>query len=140
MNKIFLDTNVILDLLAKREPFYRQSVELFSLADIKKIEIFISSLSIVNTAYILKHRLKVKDITSTISKLRVLVLTCDLNTKIIDLAINDPDFRDFEDAVQYYSALESQCDLIITRNLNDFKKAKLPIMSPAEYLANYQLQ
>ncbi|MBK8506061.1 MAG: hypothetical protein IPL46_30020 [Saprospiraceae bacterium] len=78
--------------------------------------------------------MKIKDSRSILGKFKVLVNSYELNDKIIDLALNDFDFKDFEDGLQYYTALESQCDLIVTRNLRDFKESAIPVLSPREYL------
>ena len=133
--RVFIDTNVIIDLLAKREPFYIESQKIFSLSDTNQIELIISSLSIVNTYYILNDVMKIKDARLIIGKFKVLVQSSDLSDKIIELALNDAKFKDFEDGVQYYSALESQCQLIVTRNLKDFKNSKIPVLSPREFIA-----
>jgi len=132
---VFIDTNVIIDLLSKREPFYHESLQLFSLADSNEIELTISALSLVNTHYILNDVMKLKDARSIIGKFKVLVQSHALNDKVIDLALNDFDFKDFEDGIQYYTALESKANSLITRNLKDFKHSKIPVMSPKEFLA-----
>ena len=132
---VFIDTNVIIDLLSKREPFYHESLQLFSLADSNEIELTISALSLVNTHYILNDVMKLKDARSIIRKFKVLVESHALNDKVIDLALNDLDFKDFEDGIQYYTALESKANSIITRNLKDFKHSKIPVMSPKAFLA-----
>ena len=68
-------------------------------------------------------------------KFKVLVQSYALTDKIIDLALNDHKFKDFEDGIQYYTALESQAGSIITRNLRNFKHSTIPVMSPKEFLA-----
>lgn len=137
MTKLLIDTNVVLDLLGKREPYYNASIQIFSIADLKKVELYISTISIVNAHYILNDALKIKDSRSIIGKLKVLVNCFELNDKIIELAINDYRFKDFEDGIQYYTALESQCDIIITRNLKDFKISSIPVLSPKEYITKF---
>lgn len=134
MSKLLIDTNVVLDLLAKRKPHHIESMQLFSLADKKEVDLVISTLSIVNVHYILSERMKIKDSRSILGKFKVLVNAYELNDKIIDLALNDMNFKDFEDGLQYYTALESECDLIVTRNLKDFKESAIPVLSPKEYL------
>ena len=133
--RVFVDTNIIIDLLAKRQPFYVESQKIFSLSDTKQIELFISSLSLVNTHYILNDVMKIKDARLILGKFKVLVESNALSDKIIELALNDKKFKDFEDGIQYYSALESQCQLILTRNLKNFKNSKIPVLSPKEYIA-----
>jgi len=133
--RVFVDTNIIIDLLAKRQPFYVESQKIFSLSDTKQIELFISSLSLVNTHYILNDVMKIKDARLILGKFKVLVKSNALSDKIIELALNDTKFKNFEDGIQYYSALESQCQLILTRNLKNFKNSKIPVLSPKEYIA-----
>ncbi len=133
--KVFIDTNVIIDLLAKREPFYVESQKIFTLSDTNKIKLIISSLSFVNTYYILNDVMKLKEARSILGKFKVLVQSNPLSDKIIELALNDTKFKDFEDGIQYYSALESQCQLIVTRNLKDFINSKIPVFSPKEFIA-----
>ncbi len=134
MSKLLVDTNVVLDLLAKREPFYESSAKLFSLADKKKITLSISSLTFANTNYVLT-RLKTADKAREIlRRFRVLVNVLSINDKVIDLALNDLSFKDFEDGLQYYSAIENGQDIIITRDLSDFKESRIPVMTPEEYL------
>ena len=132
---VFIDTNIIIDLLAKREPFYLESLQLFSLADSNQIDLTVSALSLVNTHYILNDVMKLKDARSIIGKFKVLVQSYALSDKVIDLALNDLKFKDFEDGIQYYTALESQANSIISRNLKDFKHSTIPVMSPKEFLA-----
>ncbi len=66
----------------------------------------------------------------------MLIDVISLSEKVIDLALNDLDFKDFEDALQFYSAMESKQNVIITRNQRDFSKIDIPIMNPEEYLAS----
>jgi len=134
MNKLLIDTNVIIDLLAKRDKFYIDSLKLFSLADRNEVELYVSTLSIANSYYLLNDVMKLKNVRSIIRKFKVLVNSYPLNNKIIELALNDKNFKDFEDGIQYYTALEANCKVIVTRNTKDFKKSSLPVLRPNEYL------
>ncbi len=134
MIKILVDTNVILDLLAKREKFYLDSLQLFSLADQSKIQLIISTLSIANTHYLLNDVMKMKDARVVIRKFKVLVNSYSLSDKIVELALNDKSFKDFEDGIQFYTALEANCNAIVTRNTKDFKNSSIPVFRPKEYL------
>jgi len=137
MKRIFLDTNIILDLLAYRMPFYTEAAELFSLADKKQIKLSISSLCLADTHYILSKQNPEMEVRKILRKFKVLVNVLPLDDKITDLALNS-EFRDFEDAIQYYTALENDQDLIITRNQPDFKECKLPIMTAGEFIKSIQ--
>ena len=134
MKKLFIDTNIVLDLLSRREPFYEESAELFSLADRKIIELNISALTVANTSYILLRQINSEKTKEILRKLKLIVTVLPLNDKIIGTALNDNSFNDFEDGLQYFTAVENSQDLIITRNLKDFKASKLPIMTARQFL------
>jgi predicted nucleic acid-binding protein len=134
MKKILIDTNIIIDLLAKREPFYEEAALLFTFADKQKIHLCVSALTIANTNYILLQSKKPEEAKLILRKLKLIVEVLSLDEKIIGLSLNDKDFKDFEDALQYFSAIENDVDIIITRNLKDFQKAKLPVMTAAQFL------
>jgi predicted nucleic acid-binding protein len=133
MRKVFLDTNIILDLLARRMPFYTDAAELFSLADKKKLTLSISSLCMADVHYILSRKNPAAKVRKILRKFKVLVIIQSLDDKIVDLALNS-DFHDFEDAIQYYTAIENDQDIIITRNQSDFKESKIPVMTAGEFL------
>lgn len=133
MKRILLDTNIIIDLLAKREPFYNDAARLFSLADNEKINLYVSALSIANVNYILQKLLKPEEAKHILRKLKVIVRIVELNEKIISLALNDNTFNDFEDALQYFSAIENNVQAIISRNLKDFEKSKIPVMTAEQF-------
>lgn len=107
---------------------------LFSLADKKQIELTISSLSIAKTSYVLLRQMDAGKAKSILRKLRLIVTILPLDDKIVGLALNDENFSDFEDALQYFTALENGQDLIITRNLKDFKHSKLPVMTAQQFI------
>jgi predicted nucleic acid-binding protein len=134
MKRMLLDTNIILDLLAKREPWYNEAASLFSLADKKSVELYVSALSFANTHFILSRQLKPDQAKLVLRKLKLLVCVLDLTDKILELSLNDDEFGDFEDAIQYFSAIENEIEIIITRNLNDFTKSKLPVMTAEQFL------
>ncbi len=136
MTRLYIDTNIIIDLLAKRQPFYQSAADIFSIADQREVKLSVSSLTFANTNYILskhKSRIQTKEI---LRKFKILVRVIKLDAKIVELALNDSDFSDFEDALQYFTALENKQDILITRNLKDFKNAKLPVMTAEEYLTS----
>jgi predicted nucleic acid-binding protein len=136
MNKLLADTNIVIDLLAKREPFYESAAKLFSLADKKKVVISISALTFANTSYILTSLLSADKSKEILRRFRVLANVLPLDDKVIDLALNDNNFKDFEDGLQYYTALENRLEMIITRDLSGFKGSRIPVMTPEEYLVS----
>ncbi|MDP1813381.1 MAG: PIN domain-containing protein [Leadbetterella sp.] len=135
MKNLFIDTNIVLDLLAKREPFYESSAKLFSLADRNAIQLSVSSLTFANTNYVLSKLKSASEAKEILRKFKLLVQVLSLSEKIVNLALNDSEFKDFEDGLQYYFAIESNQDIIITRNQKDFKSSLLSIMSAEEFLS-----
>ena len=135
MSRLLIDTNIVIDLLAKRDKFYDEAADLFSRADKKEVELTISSLTFANTSYILSKFKSAKDAKEILRKFKVLVELLSLDDKITELALSDDDFPDFEDGLQYYSAIENQIEIIITRNKKDFKKSKIPVLTAKEFLA-----
>ena len=135
MRRVFLDTNVILDLLGERVPFYDAIAKVVTLADQKKIRLIISPLSFTTVAYVLS---KFESSDLVLKKLRMFKILCDVcsvDEEIIDKGLNSG-FKDFEDAVQYFTALQANCSVIITRNGKDFKDSTLPVMTAEEYLSS----
>jgi predicted nucleic acid-binding protein len=94
----------------------------------------VSSLTFANTNYILLKERKPEEARLILRKLKLLVKVIGLDDKIIGLSLNDSDFKDYEDALQYYSAIENGDDMIITRNLKDFQKSKIPVLTAEQFL------
>jgi len=134
MKKVLLDTNIVIDLLAKREPFYQEAAKIFTLADRKVINLFVSALSFANVNYVLLRQRKPEEAKLILRKLKLLVGVLSLDEKIISLSLNDNDFKDYEDALQYYSAIENDIEVIISRNLKDFQNSKLPVMTADQFI------
>ena len=135
MTKLLVDTNIVIDLLTKRAEFYEEAAVLFSSADKKEVRLAISSLTFANTNYILSKFTTPKQSREILRKFKVLVEILNLDDKIIELALSDDDFPDFEDGLQYYSAIENQIDVIITRNKKDFKNSQISVLTAKEYLS-----
>jgi predicted nucleic acid-binding protein len=133
MEKIFVDTDIILDLLSKRVPFYMPSAMLFSLADKGHIKLFVSSLSFANLNYVLSRQYNASQARKLLLKFKTLVTVLAANDKIIDLALSS-DFKDFEDGIQYFIAIENNLKTFLTRNLKDFKVAQIPVMTAEQFL------
>ncbi|APZ46568.1 twitching motility protein PilT [Polaribacter reichenbachii] len=135
MMRLLIDTNIVIDLLSKRENFYEEAADLFSRADKNELDLSISSLTFANTNYILTKLTSAKQAREILRKFKVLVDVLSLDDKITELALSDDNFPDFEDGLQYYSAMENEIDIIITRNKKDFKNSKIPVLTAKEFLA-----
>jgi len=133
MERVFVDTDIILDLLANREPFYIYSASIFSMADNREIEINVSSLSFSNLNYILSRQFWSIQAKKKLLKFKTLVTVLSVTDKVIDLALSS-DFKDFEDAIQYFTATKNNIKTLLTRNLKDYKSAEIPVMTAEHFL------
>ncbi|MCE1159178.1 MAG: type II toxin-antitoxin system VapC family toxin [Spirochaetia bacterium] len=134
MNKeVFIDADIVLDLLCKREPFYSYAAEVFTMGDTGIIKLVTTPLVFANVFYILRKVSGIEKAKELLRKLRIMVGVVSLNDKVIDLALNSA-FNDFEDGIQYFAAREQGIKLLLTRNVKDYKAADLIIQTPEEYL------
>lgn len=135
--RLFLDTNVMLDFLGERDPFYISAAKIATLADKRDIQIVVSALSYATIGYVLTKYEGIKKTKEKLRKFKVISEIGELDKVIIEKGLNS-DFSDFEDSLQYFSALQTECDIIITRNGKDFKKSEIPVMSPDEFLSSFK--
>lgn len=132
--KLFIDTNVIMDFLGDRIPFYESAAKLMSLVELKPIELYTTAQSLTTTYYLISKFENPDAAKSKIRKFKPLITVCNSGNDIVERAINS-DFEDLEDGVQYFSALEANCEIIITRDRNGFTPSQIPVLSPIEFLA-----
>ena len=132
--KLFLDTNVLLDHLANREGFYEDAAAIISMINDGYVEGIVTSLSIVNCAYVLPKHYNRKDVMNQIRKIIRIFSISEINADTLEQAV-DMNPNDFEDAVQYISSLHYHPDFIITRDKKGFKDIDIPVLSPAEFIA-----
>jgi len=137
MIKVFIDTNVILDHALDRL-FANEAERIFSMSEQGKIICYISAGSVYTLAYILEKALKNIDLVrEKLSLYFTLITPVSCLPYCFEQAINDKAFDDIEDAFQYYTALQADCDFFVTANVKDFKKgemSKLPVLKPDDYL------
>ncbi len=132
MKKVFLDTNVVIDLLDKRDPFYKAAIAIFTLAYKKKITIYVSPMTYATASYLLRKHGQ-EQMRLLLRNFRQLSKVTIADERIVDDALASS-FVDYEDALQYYSALSKNVDVIVTRNIKDFQYSKIPVLTPDEYL------
>ena len=131
--RLFLDTNVVVDLLGEREPFYDSVAKIATLADNGKIQLLVSALT-YSTIYYLLSRFEDKEVVKEkIRKFKIIAETSDLTDIIIDKGLSSK-FRDLDDSLQYDCAVETNCNIFITRNGRDFKESEISVLTPDEYL------
>ena len=131
--KVFLDTNVLVDYLNKREPFFATAAQVIDVCGRNDIIGIVSSLSIINAAYIMRKAYTKDSLLLKISWMTKRFDISPINKQAITDAIASHP-SDFEDAVQYFSAVQAGADLIITRDTNGFQGLDLPVMTPTEFL------
>ncbi|MFA9187649.1 PIN domain-containing protein [Flavobacterium sp. FBOR7N2.3] len=134
MVKILIDTDVILDFFFDRIPFSENAAKILSLCESKEITGFVTPVIISNVYYLLRQTAKHEKV---IEKLKLLISITEI--LVIDkhsiIQALHSEFKDFEDALQNYSAeLNKEIDIIITRNTKDYKNSSLSVMTPDNYL------
>ncbi|MBU2553872.1 MAG: PIN domain-containing protein [Bacteroidetes bacterium] len=132
-DRIFLDTNVVLDLLGEREPYYNSAAKIATLADKDEIDLIVSALTYSTVYYLLSRAEDKKLVKEKLRKFKVIAETSDLTDKIVDKGLSSK-LSDFEDSLQYYCAIKMDCKILITRNSKDFKESEIPVLTPDEYL------
>lgn len=136
MKTVFLDTNVVVDLLQKREGFYQYSAQIFSLGFENKLRLFVSPITFSTASYLLR-KLGTEAIKNVLKDLRLIVDVVEMDYDVIDNSLNS-NFNDIEDAMQYYCAKKCHADVIVTRNIKDFSESKINVMSPDEFLSDFE--
>ncbi|MDI5896612.1 type II toxin-antitoxin system VapC family toxin [Flavobacterium yafengii] len=137
--KLFLDANVVLDLILKRQPFFDNIAKIITVAENKNYKLYISSVTFVNVNYIACKFADKKNVLESLKMLRIVFDVLSVSETEIDKALYSK-FNDFEDAVQHYCALKYNCNYIITRDLKDFKNSEIPVMTPTEFLVSINIQ
>ena len=135
--KVLCDINVILDIFLERKPFDAPAAALFAQIEEGKVRGYLCALSFPTLFYLLCKSMRRDQAIKVLEKLRIVFHVAAVDEKVIDLALT-ADFKDFEDAVHYYSAIHVQADCLITRNKKDFPAGRMTILSPEEFLAHPQ--
>ena len=136
---VFIDTNVLLDVLAKRAPFYEDSAAVWTLAEHGKIRGFVSALSFSNVYYIVRRLKDRRTADRAMLLLRDTFTPVACDEQVLSQAI-DAGMKDFEDAIQYYSALRVESACLISRNPDHFPRSVLSVVQPAEFLVAHSFE
>ncbi|MDR0378154.1 MAG: PIN domain-containing protein [Spirochaetaceae bacterium] len=131
--KLFIDSDIILDLLAERPLFYDDAAKIFSWAYKKKIELYTTAVVASNVFYILRKINGNGKSKEQLKDLRLLVRILPIDENIVDMALSSK-FNDFEDGLQYYTAKEQNLFGIITRNIRDYKMKDIVIQTSKEFV------
>lgn len=132
MKKLFIDSDIMLDISLMREPFCLPAINLIELCYQSRFKAVTSSIAFVNTNYFL-NKFASSSRLQSLKRLRSVISIVEVNETIIDLSLNS-DFVDFEDGVQFYTAKNAGVDLIISRNIKDYKEATIPVLTAEQFL------
>ena len=133
MKTVFFDTNVMIDIIGRRQQFCRPSLQIMSLADRGILRVCVSAMSYATASFILSRDNKQVDIVGEFAKFAKITTATPVDADTIDDSIRS-EFNDFEDAMQYFSAMRESIDYIVTRNKKDFKAAQIPVFEPHEFI------
>jgi len=134
LKPVLCDINFVLDIFLKREHFYYPSACLFRKIENKEVKGYLCALSFPTLFYLLSGELGREKAIKTLEKVRLVFRVAQVDERIIDLSLAS-DFKDFEDAVQYYAAVQAKVEFIITRDKDDYNKGSLPVLTSEEFLA-----
>ncbi len=133
---VLVDTNVLIDYVCNRSEFCDAAESLFALGMTGQVNLFITDISIVNALYVgRKYGFSSEQLSSLLHQILSFAHISIINDEVIHNALTS-DWKDKEDAVQYYSAIASLVDVIITRNVKDFSQSIITILTPGEFLTN----
>ncbi len=138
MRRVFLDANIILDFVGERYPFFNSIAKVISLIDRKQLIFVVTPLSYATVYYLLSKGGRNSYALNKLIKFKIVCEVCVMNEKILEQALHS-DMKDFEDALQYFSALKAECDVILTRNGRDFKTSDIPVMTPEQFILSFDL-
>ena len=134
MKKVFIDTNVILDYYLNREGFSDDAEAILAYGYNQGCSLFVSSLTCANVAYIGRKKFPGEEIYSILSSLFEFAEVTSVDSIVVKSAI-ELKTKDFEDALQYFSAKSIGADCIVTRNVRDFSFSEVQVLTPQEFLA-----
>ena len=132
--RLLIDANVVLDVLKKREPHWRDSSVIWKLCETEQAEGYVSALTFANLVYVMRRELDPEQIRDVMGKLRLIFRFADLTAADLEKAAQ-MEWEDYEDAVQAATAERLMADTIITRNVRDFRNSKVFAFTPTEYIA-----
>lgn len=133
--RVFVDTNVLIDVLTKRLPFYADSAAVWTLAEQGRVIGLVSATSLTNICYVIRRLENAGTARQALQVMRGIFELAACDQHVINQAV-DAKLKDFEDAVQYISAIRAGADCIVSRNPADFPTAEdCPVLTPAEFLA-----
>ncbi|HEY0101293.1 MAG TPA: PIN domain-containing protein [Pyrinomonadaceae bacterium] len=137
--RVLLDSDVVLDFVLERKPFVEAAGELFELIAQGACDRYVSGITPINVFYLMRKAKGIDKARQAIGDLLIAFQVCPITHTVLKDACALP-FADYEDAAQHASATASSLDAIVTRNLDDYKNATLPVYSPSDFLNHLKAQ
>jgi predicted nucleic acid-binding protein len=134
MQRVLIDTDVLLDFFFDRKPFSDNAAQIFALCELNEITGYITSVIISNVYYLLRQSATHEKVVEKLIQLTSITKVLTTDKTVIQKALKSG-FKDFEDALQNFSAeLSGEIDVIVTRNIKDYKNSSLGVLTPENYL------
>lgn len=134
--RVFIDTNILIDFMAVRQPYYQAAAALFALAEINELQLVYSSITVANTFYLLRKSYSSTQLAEAFENQKTVAEISGVSSSDVYAALTAR-WDDGEDSIQHQSALSAECDFILTRNKKDFEQSYVPVMTPEEFLDEY---
>lgn len=134
MTNVFVDNDVILDVLIDRLPFNADANKVFQFAETGRITLMTSPLCVANTHYVISKKIGNANSKSVLASVLKLITVVDMPASVVRNAFASK-VTDFEDALQVETAMHFGADLILTRNIKDFRNSPIPVLTPSQFLA-----
>ena len=131
--KVLVDTNIIVDVFSKREPYYEIAQNVLRICCREDVDGILAAHSVTNLFYILRKNFSVSERKDILLSLFDVFEVEQIDTVKIKKALANDDFNDFEDCLQMECAIKSKADYIVTRNTIDFVKSKIPCLLPEDF-------
>jgi len=137
--KIFLDANILVSVLNKEYPLFTYSARVLSLTDNSKFQVYTSPICLAIAFYFAEKKCGRKEAKNKIGLLASKINIADADRNIVLKAVEDKSADDFEDGLEYYSAIKAGCKWIVTEDKDDFHFSKVPVMTARQFLEEYVL-
>lgn len=134
MKRLFVDSDILLDVFLDRPPHFDPAATLLNEAFCRNIQLYTSGLVISHMIYFLKDINKYSQVKSILDVLLNGVNICTIDQSVIEAALNSS-WKDLEDAIQYFAATHAKANAIITRNKKDYKLSRIPVYTAAEWVS-----
>jgi len=138
--KLFTDANILVSVINHEYPLYNYAARILSLANTKNFEIYTSPLNLAIAFYFAQKKCKAQRAKQKIEIIQKHLQITEMNAAIVGLALQNKQVQDFEDGLQYYSALNSNCDCIVTEDVGDYYYSDIEVISSKDFMLKYLLQ